>query len=135
MCACEEHTANNTCPEPFELVGILGIAETLGYHIVKDQHHFVVEERLIKLNDIRLADFILVLAVIVDGLTLSAYPHVLVAVFRSCQFTHPVAESLVAEFVALACGCWNGGEDDVHATLAVECQTGIFSAVRCATSS
>ena len=83
------------------------------YHIVKDQHHFVVEERLIKLNDIRLADFILVLAVIVDGLTLSAYPHVLVAVFRSCQFTHPVAESLVAEFVALACGCWNGGEDDV----------------------
>ena len=63
MCACEEHTANNTCPEPFELVGILGIAETLGYHIVKDQHHFVVEERLIKLNDIRLADFILVLAV------------------------------------------------------------------------
>ncbi len=96
-------------PETFELVGILGIAETLGYHIVKDQHHFVVEERFIKLNDIRLADFILVLAVIVDGLT-PAYPHVLVAVFRSCQFTNPVAESLVAEFVALACGCRNGAK-------------------------
>ena len=95
------------------MVGILGIAESLGYYIVKDQHHLVVEERLIKLNDIRLADFILVLAVIVDGLTLSAYPHVLVAVFRSCQFTNPVAESLVAEFVAFACGCRNGGEDDV----------------------
>ena len=68
MCACEEHTANDTCTETFELVGILGIAESLGYYIVKDKHHLVVEERLIKLNDIRLADFILVLAVIVDGL-------------------------------------------------------------------
>ena len=43
MCACEEHTANDTCAETFELVGILGIAESLGYYIVKDQHHFVVE--------------------------------------------------------------------------------------------
>ena len=33
-----------------------------------------------------------------------------------------MAESLVAEFVALACGCRNGGKDDVHAPLAVECQ-------------
>ena len=41
-----------------------------------------------------------------------------------------VAESLVAEFVALACGCWNGGEDDVHATLAVECQHILCGALR-----
>ena len=117
MRACEEHTANDTCTETFELVGILGETESLGYHIVKDQHHLVVEERLIKLNNIRLADFIFVFAVVVDGLAFSAYPHVLVAVFSSCQFTNPMTESLVAEFVALACGCRNGGKDDVNATL------------------
>ena len=35
----DEAEGNNTCPETFELVGILGIA----YYIVKDQHHLVVE--------------------------------------------------------------------------------------------
>ena len=40
----DEAEGNNTCAETFELVGILGIAESLGYYIVKDQHHLVVEE-------------------------------------------------------------------------------------------
>ena len=39
----DEAEGNNTCTETFELVGILGIAESLGYYIVKDQHHLVVE--------------------------------------------------------------------------------------------
>ncbi|MCS3025075.1 hypothetical protein NXW75_17025 [Bacteroides xylanisolvens] len=104
MCACGTYRIT----AELSLGCILG-GSPLVIDIVKDQHHFVVEERGSSIvNDIRLADFNLVFAVIVDGLTLSAYPHVLVAVFRSCQFTNPVAESLVAEFVGSR--LWSAGK-------------------------
>jgi hypothetical protein len=61
---------------------------------------------------------------------LSAHPHVLVAVFAPVSSQTPMAECLVAEFVALACRCRNGGKTMLTQTLAVECQHILCGALR-----
>ena len=119
MGLCQEDATENVCAQVLQLVGIGSPSDAAGDYIVKGNNILAFEPNFIKLDDAHLADFLLQLAVLVDGKAPTDYLYMLVAVDGSGQFADSLAKCLVAEFVLLGGGCRNRNKNDVLAIIAI----------------
>lgn len=67
MGLCQEDATENVCAQVLQLVGIGSPSDAAGDYIVKGNNILAFEPNFIKLDDAHLADFLLQLAVLVDG--------------------------------------------------------------------
>lgn len=114
MCLCQEDAAKYISTKAFELNGKSSIADAAYNDVVKCYDGLAVEPLFVELDDVHLVDFLLGLAVLVNGQALATHSYMLLAVNGSGQFTNSLTKSLVTEFVLLRGGCWhrcknNGG--------------------------
>ena len=119
MGSCEEYTSEHIGSEAFKAVGIYGITQAFRYHIIKDHNHFTAEKSRVKLNDVSLADIRLCLAVLVNGHSIATNRYMVVTVDCTGEFTHHLAECLVAYLILLSCRSWNGREHNFSARCSV----------------
>ena len=119
MGLCQEDATENVCAQVLQLVGIGSPSDAAGDYIVKGNNILAFETNFIKLDDAHLADFLLQLAVLVDGKAPTDYLYMLVAVDGSGQFADSLAKCLVAEFVLLGGGCRNRNKGDVLSAIAI----------------
>lgn len=66
MGLCQEDATENVCAQVLQLVGIGSPSDAANY-IVKGNNILAIEPNFIKLDDAHFADFLLQLAVLVDG--------------------------------------------------------------------
>ena len=119
MGLCQEDATENVCAQVLQLVGIGSPSDAASDYIVKGNNILAIEPNFIKLDDAHLADFLLQLAVLVDGKATTGYLYMVVAVDNSGQFADSLAKCLVAEFVLLGGGCRNRNKGDVLAAIAL----------------
>ena len=67
MGLCQEDATENVCAQVLQLVGIGSPSDAASDYIVKGNNILAIEPNFIKLDDAHLADFLLQLAVLVDG--------------------------------------------------------------------
>lgn len=85
MGLCQEDATENVCAQVLQLVGIGSPSDAASDYIVKGNNILAIEPNFIKLDDAHLADFLLQLAVLVDGKATTGYLYMVVAVDNSGQ--------------------------------------------------
>lgn len=78
MGLCQEDATENVCAQVLQLVGIGSPSDAASDYIVKGNNILAIEPNFIKLDDAHLADFLLQLAVLVDGKATTGYLYMVV---------------------------------------------------------
>ena len=119
MCASEEETAKDVCPETLQLIGEDGIAAAGGDDVVKDCYLTMGEIVCIELNDLRLGDaLLLVTAVLMYGKSVATDVDVGKAVGDAAKLTHSLRELLISALVLGLRACRNANENHILHSLA-----------------
>ena len=114
MCASEEETAEDVCPEALQLIGEKGITAAGGDDVVKDGYLTMGEVVCIELNDLRLCDtLLLVMAVLMHGKAVATDADVGKAVCDAAKLAHSLRKHLVSALVLGLGACRNANENHI----------------------